>query len=551
MAVITREWLRRNVPLSDEERDRLLDEARRCPCGSGLYGSECRCWDRREARLVRAEYGGTGTGDGTGEELHAWGDLLPDTPDDDVERYPAEEGPEYRGRDTMYSIPSSDSGPRWVDTVDVGELIGLDDLMHQSGEGLQPTQSSRRKTESRMTPQEFVKFVEDGVREAGDEGHEREHRASGMSPSRSLHNVPQPVIDEARTRLEHRAEDMGDGVLSREDEANLKLLEDETSERRGLSDKDAARKTAETAEQKVKAIGGEKGEKKPEHEASEARAEMEEDEALERIEDALDELDEMSLAPDAEDEVDEIDHALDDLFAIQDEEEGGKPGAHAKKDDDADDKDDEHGNPFAKESARDWGEKLASAMQVAPVHASEPEPVRVGFERTAAEELPFDVFGGEGSAYYTQAERSIASATVNRLPEQRMRFAPPSGRLIDAAADVLKRTLAALRRSYSLEHYDLQRVVPTKVAHVDGSIVEGRFEWHVILADHLRNRRGELDLVLAVVGGRPEGDAMVYAGGRAIPLTRDAIDRHLNVRRDATRSGHRVSDVELSNHWEA
>jgi len=103
-----------------------------------------------------------------------------------------------------------------------------------------------------------------------------------------------------------------------------------------------------------------------------------------------------------------------------------------------------------------------------------------------------------------------------------------------------------IRAHYSLEHFHLEDVRKDKIAAADGEIIEGAFRWHAILADRRRGRRGSIDLVMPISGGAPVGSVQVLANGQPIPFTVDAIDQHLNIRRNATRSSHRLADADLS-----
>jgi hypothetical protein len=186
-------------------------------------------------------------------------------------------------------------------------------------------------------------------------------------------------------------------------------------------------------------------------------------------------------------------------------------------------------------SSAEWGLKIASA-------ASKPEPkpfvrVGVGAEKIVAEEVPFDLFSTDSSAYGTAA-RSLASMAVNRKPEERVRFAGPSPRLVNAAAAVLRKATSKLRGSYTVEDLVLEGVDFAKVAAVDGAVEEGEMRWHMTLADHARNRRGAIDMVVKIVGGAPIDAVSLLANGRSIAFTRSAIDQHLGVRRATTRGAH-------------
>lgn len=193
-------------------------------------------------------------------------------------------------------------------------------------------------------------------------------------------------------------------------------------------------------------------------------------------------------------------------------------------------------------SSRAWGEKIAS-VNAPPAHRHGMQRFAVGAEKIAAEDVPFDLFSGD-DGHVSSAVRSIAALTVNRMPERQMRFAPSSPKLVASAEVILKRTLAKFKKSFSIDSMVLEKFEAVKVAAIDGAIVEGTFRWHLVLADHVRNRRGAIDVVVPIVGGLAVDAATIYADGRPIAFTRAAIDRHLNVRRDATRAGNRVPSVD-------
>lgn len=481
-------------------------------------------------------------------ELHAWGDLAADergVPND--EKYPAEEGPRYHDRDEDASAvsiwyaggptdPASDAGV-WGD---VGEMIGLTDLLHQTNAGRRDVASKKEKT-------------------AMDANEAFDVLAAGLSPSRETTNIPSVVVEEAEIRLEHkkqRVEDR-DGELGNEDEGTLNLLKEE-EDRRGIPEHtasaalDAELRRIRTAADEADAddatddVFGKSSVDDDDDEDEDD--EEDEDEALDRIDDAVDVLLEHSMDQDAAEAVEQIDQAVLDMRGVQEGEEGEGDASNGEaNDDDAkddDDDDDDESNPFAKGSSAAWGRKVAAAIR--PVVERRPdfgEGRRVGVEKVAAEELPFDLFE-QGSGAFRSAERSVAALAVNRQPERRGRFTPPSPALCAAASHVLRTALGKLRGSFTIDSWDLEKVVTSKISQTDGSILDGELRWHVLLADHARNRRGAIDLSVAIVSGAPMDRVSISADGREIPLTRRALDEHMNVRRDATRMLHRPSHVD-------
>lgn len=245
-------------------------------------------------------------------------------------------------------------------------------------------------------------------------------------------------------------------------------------------------------------------------------------------------------------QLDRIEDALEELRVIQgdeDEEDGGDDdsvgeGEAMEADGDDEDKDADGKNPFAGKSARALGRAVHAALRP-EAHPSASSPFRpgyaIGMNKTAAVELPENLFG-VSSDRFSSAERSLAALHVNRGPERRGRHEAVQPMLVEEAARDLRKALGALRKSYSVESYVLERTVTEKIAQADGSLMSGEFHWHVRLADHARRRSGNVDLIMRIEGGSPVPGVQVLSEGRRMPFTRSSIDRHLNIRRDATRA---------------
>ena len=523
--------------------------------------------------------------DGIGPELHGSGDLAAEERYlSDGERYPVEEGTRYPGRD------HPDEDPRGhVDFADVGELLELSD-MHDTSDLVQGARRPEEKIA--MTPQQFLELLGQEVADLQEQG----PKQGGMSPSRDPRNMPATVVDEARIRLENREnrlEEQG-GELSHEDEGTLHLLEQET-DRRDLTA--GLRALGQVVSATFGESGSDEGDDDEDDDDRSGDDdsdgdEADEDEAIGRIGDALEMLESEDLPPAAQHQVDQISDAIDDLLAIQDDE------GDVDADDDSDGDlspiggegsgalsgpskevlnvpmavlDDvrirarhapthtresagdlglieretarrgvaasvsvEDADLFAARSSQEWGHAVVTAALAPEVTPSLPAVETPGIEKTAAEDLPFDVFERSSDAFRS-AERSLAAMAINHRSEQRARFAPPSPSLVAAAQVVLRKAMAGLRAHYTIDMFDLERVVSRKIAAADGTIVDGELVWHLILADHARRRRGAIDLVVPIAGGTPVGDAFVLADGRRLPLTRRALDAHLNIRREDTR----------------
>lgn len=528
---------------------------------------------RRGVRLKQA--------DGIGPELHASGDFAAPAPDvSDGERLVVDEGSKYPARDRLHSQPGGQDADGYLDTrtyggdldVDAGELIDLADVFHE-------THAKRKKT---MTAsQDLLQMLS---------------KSSGMSPSRNTHDMPARVIVDVLNRPIDE---------DNEARANEHLLEEEL-ERRGIEHEEKKKASVEktAADENPFATKSESDDDDSDSDADddhepvaskehddEEDAEAAEDAGLDRIDDALEVLEAHDLDPDALASVEEIRDVLDELLDVQSGEES----------DEGDEGGDDHGSQPSKAtqgipaavlvdadirarhaqgggiedradaglfdgemrrrglaskqasadgvdgifdgvSSKAWGEKIAS-VGAPPAHRHGMQRFAVGAEKIAAEDVPFDLFSGD-DGHVPSAVRSIAALTVNRMPERQMRFAPPSPKLVASAEVILKRTLAKFKKSFSVDSMMLEKFEAVKVAAIDGAIVEGTFRWHLVLADHVRNRRGVIDVVVPIVGGLAVDAATIYADGRPIAFTRAALDRHLTVRRDATRAGNRVPSVD-------
>ena len=246
------------------------------------------------------------------------------------------------------------------------------------------------------------------------------------------------------------------------------------------------------------------------------------------------------------DGVEALGDAVEELQGVQEAESdaGGADAADGDVDDDAGTGDSD--NPFAGKSAAHWSDAIVAAMHPEPGPTFTGDGMAIGAVKEAANvtdnEL-FDVFA-EGSERFHTAERSLAALAVNRRPEGRGRFVPPSPQLINAAAAIFRKAMAKLRSGYSIDSFDLERVVTHKVAATTGGLIDGEFIWHAVLADHARGRRGTIDLVMQIVGGEPLDGVQVIAGNKRISFTQLALDEHLNIRRDNTRWPQRYTNAE-------
>jgi hypothetical protein len=170
----------------------------------------------------------------------------------------------------------------------------------------------------------------------------------------------------------------------------------------------------------------------------------------------------------------------------------------------------------------------------------------IGTVKDASADLDFNIFDDE---VYSQADRALASLSVDRLADSRPRMLTRPHELINKAADRFYR-VARQFKGYTLEDKHLERIVSEKVAS-DGRVIFGSLIWHIRLADHYGRRRLALTITQPVIDGEPSENVKIStSAGKEVALTQASLDRLAGVRRDSRETSHQFAETELSHIFE-
>lgn len=191
----------------------------------------------------------------------------------------------------------------------------------------------------------------------------------------------------------------------------------------------------------------------------------------------------------------------------------------------------DHDDGEKKEAVFDAGSFMAAFDEACapPIKTAHREAsfAGLGVEKTAAEDLPYDLFDADD---YTHAERHLGSLVGNRLSEERPRVLARTDLLIREAADMFLKVQRKFR-GVVIASKSIQRIVPTEVNDSDGRMVVGEIRWNLLVADPAQRRRAALTMIMPVIAGRPCEEVLLEtAAGKHVKLDKAALHRLLNVR---------------------
>lgn len=178
-------------------------------------------------------------------------------------------------------------------------------------------------------------------------------------------------------------------------------------------------------------------------------------------------------------------------------------------------------------------------------------PMHIGEDKTAADELEGDIFEDVNSHDYSPGERNLSAISVQHLMEERPRLLADRSLLVNAAANAYRQVMKRLGSHYISEQVSLQQIRAHKMNDMDGTMLTGQLEFHVILASHRYRRRAGITLEMPVVAGEPVPEVtMVTAGGERLAFNRENLDRVMNIRKTESKPSRGWSHVPLSHHFE-